>query len=336
MQPFGSDRVRVDGERIILSSRIPKDWHPRVEKTLTSAEFPGTAVLWEEQYFEVVSAEGLPQGGARYVLEPWRDHLAMRTTDRYDAEREGVRVDEHRRALRRETSRKSANALALLTGHLPAVVQRAMADELGLLPARLTLVSVLGMYVFMVACICYIVAGIMAHEEPPFWFMVMTIYIAIENTIRFGICWTQSRPAGSSAGWIGYLIYYSFARRGVSPFGVEKGTAAPISEPTADVALRDYLHVREAWVTLLPASDQERIAERFGYDHRGKAKIVAIVVLVFALFGVVSSFRSGAVIGFIIAGLLAGEQIFRLTLIPHRPAGSILGFLVRPALRKLL
>jgi hypothetical protein len=48
MQAYGSDRVRPgDGEQFVLLSRIPKAWKPRVAKSLTSAEFPGTAVLWE-------------------------------------------------------------------------------------------------------------------------------------------------------------------------------------------------------------------------------------------------------------------------------------------------
>jgi len=37
MQAYGSDRVRVDGERIVLSSRLPKGWTARAPKTLTSA-----------------------------------------------------------------------------------------------------------------------------------------------------------------------------------------------------------------------------------------------------------------------------------------------------------
>src|SRR5437868_10565469 len=101
MQAFGSDRVRSgDGEQIVLSSRLSKGWTPRVEKTLTSAEFPGTAVLWEEQYYEVVSAEPLPQGGVRYVLEPWRERHAMRLTDRYDADSEAHRVEENRKNIK--------------------------------------------------------------------------------------------------------------------------------------------------------------------------------------------------------------------------------------------
>src|SRR5204862_4742451 len=96
MQAYGSDRLREgDDGQLILLSRLPKNgWTPRVEKTLTTAEFPGTAVLWEEQFFEVVTADPLPQGGVRYVLPPWRAHHAMRLTARYDPETEAQRVEE--------------------------------------------------------------------------------------------------------------------------------------------------------------------------------------------------------------------------------------------------
>src|SRR5579864_9833724 len=112
---------------MVLSSRLDKGWTARVAKTLTTAEFPGTAVLWEERYFEVAAAISLPQGGVRYVLEPWREHLAMRVTDRYDADSEAFRLAELRKNLQRERGRKSASAAGLLTGHLPAIVQ----DRLG-------------------------------------------------------------------------------------------------------------------------------------------------------------------------------------------------------------
>src|SRR5438874_10386212 len=112
MQAFGSDRVRQgDGEQIVLSSRLSKGWTSRVVKTLTSAEFPGTAVLWEERYFEVVDAESLPQGGVRYVLEPWLEMHIMRTTDRYDHDRELERLAEWRAQFSRENKRRSASFL---------------------------------------------------------------------------------------------------------------------------------------------------------------------------------------------------------------------------------
>src|SRR5258708_33347770 len=144
MQAYGSDRVRPgDGEQFVLLSRISKRWTPRAVKTLTSAEFPGTAVLWEERYFEVVDAEALPQGGVRYVLEPWQEMHVMRTTDRYDAESETERLNEYRAQLSREKKRKSAKALAIFVGHLPSIVQEEIGRELGILSTRLTIVSTL-------------------------------------------------------------------------------------------------------------------------------------------------------------------------------------------------
>src|SRR6185436_7440513 len=137
MTSYGSDRVRVDGERIVLSSRLPKGWTARVARTLTSAEFPGTAVLWDEQYFEVVAAQSLPHG-VRYTLEPWPDPHAMRVTARYDEASEAALAAEWRAAIAREKKRKTAGALALLAGHLPAIVQERLGAELGVLAARLT------------------------------------------------------------------------------------------------------------------------------------------------------------------------------------------------------
>src|SRR5437588_7968432 len=115
MRAYGSDRLRPPkGERLILASRISKGWVARVEKTLTSAEFPGTAVLWEERYFEVIEARMLPQGGVEYVLEPWQEHHVMRVVQQYDEPSEAARLAEHRAQLEREKKRQSANLLALL------------------------------------------------------------------------------------------------------------------------------------------------------------------------------------------------------------------------------
>jgi hypothetical protein len=168
MQAYGSDRVRPgDGEQFVLLSRIPKRWTPRAVKTLTSAEFPGTAVLWEEQYFEVVDAEALPQGGVRYVLEPWREMHVMRTTDRYDEGSEAERVIEYRAQLSRESKRKSAKVMAIFLGHLPHIVQEEIGRELGILPTRFTIVSTLPIYAIVIGLVLWIVTGIMSGTLRP-------------------------------------------------------------------------------------------------------------------------------------------------------------------------
>ena len=337
MQAFGSDRVRRgDGEQVILLSRLPKGWTPRVQKTLISAEFPGTAILWEETYYEVVIAEGLPQGGVRYVLEPWREHHAMRVTERYDAESEAQRIEENRKAVVREKARVSANLLALLTGHLPAVVQEHLGREIGVLPPRLTLISILGMYTVIGALVLVAVSFTLGREPIPLWIALPAFYLGIENTIRFFIYWTQSRPIGSTIGFIVYSLFHFITGRGVSPFAVEKGWAVKIQESPPDVAAQDAFILREGFVTLLTPEDQERVAERFGYNYKRESRTVAILILIIALVGIVSSYYAHSLISMLVAMALGSEQIIRLAAFRRGPAASVLRFVVRPLVRKLL
>jgi hypothetical protein len=337
MQAFGSDRVREgEDEQVILACRLSKGWTPRVSKTLTSAEFPGTAVLWEERYFEVVRADDQAQGGVRYVLEPWRDSNAMRVTDRYDAETESQRIEEHRLLLQREKGRKSANAMGVFTGHLPAIVQHQLAMELGILPPRLTFLSILSTYVLIVAIVLVCVSDMMRHEAIPAPLFIIAVYLGIENTARVLIYWTQNRPIGSTIGWLAYLLYWGITRRGPSPFDTQKGYAVKVTQAPAEVARRDSFAVREAFVTLLSPEDQARVAQRFGYDYRRDSGAMAAMILIVAIIGMVSSYVRGNPIAFVAAGLLGAEQIMRLIAFRRGPAASVLRFVVRPFVRKLL
>jgi hypothetical protein len=339
MQSYGSDRVRADGERVVLQSRIAKAWTPRTPKTLTSAEFPGTAILWDERYFEVISADALPQGGVRYVLEPWREMHAMRVIDHYDEAHESARLAEYRTQLARETKRKSANVLAVLAGHLPAAVQEELGRELGIIATRLTIVSALGVYVAIIALVMWIVSGITAHTPRPLPVLIVTGYLVIETSFRFGVAWFTGRPAGSAIGVIAYLLYYysvADRTRAVSPYAREKGTIVTIGETPAERAATDALLMREALVTLLSPADQARVAARCGYDYRHQSSLIAMLILFFAAIGVATSLHRGAVISLIGASILAAEQLFRLAILRRRPAGSILGIAARPFVRKLL
>jgi hypothetical protein len=337
MRPYGSDRMREDGERVVVASRLSKGWVPRVEKTLTSAEFPGTAVLWDERYFEVVAAEPLPQGGVQYTLEPWREHHVMRVVEQYDEPSEAARLAAWRDHLAREKQRKTVNALALLTGHLPAVVQRAIADDLGVLPNRITFVSVLGQYAFVAGLVLWTVSYMVRDQPPPFALIVVTMYFAIENTLRFMVNYTQSRPIGSSAGLLAYIAWWlATGRRATSPFAVEKGWKVVITDTPEERQASDLLIMREPLLTLLPAGEQQRIAERFGYDYRRHSTSIAAIILVVALVGVASSLYRNAHISLLVAAALAGEQIYRLAVMRRGPVGSVFGILVRPFVRKLL
>ncbi len=346
MQGYGSDRVRHVGGQWIISCRHAKGWVARVERTYTNPEHPGTAILWEDQYFEVVSAESVP-GGVRYVLAPWRESHAMRLTDRYDEASENWREGEHRAALMREKSRKTANLVGILTGHLPAPVQEKLASELGILPTRLTFLSLVVPLLYEIWYVNDSVRRMMINERGlPIVFTLFAMYLFAECGLRLLIVWTQMRPIGSAAGFILYLIFYSLSpnrRRLVSPFAAPKGDAVRISAPPDDVAVRDAVALREPFLTLLTPSEQKRLAQKFGFDHKAQGYKVAIILLVFSSAGVFTSLSTlskgasiGALTSLIAAAFVAGEQIFRLSLMGRGPAGSVFAPLVRPFARKLL
>jgi hypothetical protein len=338
MRPHGSDRIRrADGERVVLASRLSKGWTPRAEKTLTSAEFPGTAVLWDEQYFEVVEARAGAAGGVEYVLEPWREHHVMRVVEHYDEPSEAARLAAHREHLARESGRKTANALALLTGHLPAVVQNAIGDRLGVLPVRITFVSLLGEWAVLGGMILWIVSYLMRNDVAPLPLIVIAAFLLIECTVRMFVNWTQSRPIGSSLGLVAYIVWWlAGGRRATSPFAVEKGFNVVISETPDDRKMHDLLITREPLLTLLPCREQQRMAERFGYDYRRQSRIVAAGIFIFSVIGIVSSMARSSLLPFLVACALAAEQLYRLAVMGRRPVGSALGILVRPFVRKFL
>ncbi|MCU1246447.1 MAG: hypothetical protein JWN02_2357, partial [Acidobacteria bacterium] len=118
MRAFGSDRLVVDDEgRIFLSSRLPKpNWNPRASGTSTlRAEHPGTAILCEERWYEVVAVESLGQGVC-YELAPWPEEHVIRTSEGYDQVSEARRLAEHRGGIGRERRRKTVSWLSVVSG----------------------------------------------------------------------------------------------------------------------------------------------------------------------------------------------------------------------------
>jgi hypothetical protein len=338
MQPFGSDRVRADGAKLILSSRYPKGWQPRVEKTMTRSEHPGTAVLWDDAWYEVVAVEPLPQG-VRYVLEPWQEHHAMRVTERYDAQSEEQRVAAWRVALAREQKRKALTGTAMFAGHLPAHVQEELASELGVPALRMTNLSLL-LNVIVMALLLFVAVGVTMDSGgfPPAWMLALLAFLLLESLARWLVTGTQSRPIGSVIGFLVYLV-----ARPKKAFYTPRGHGTFVREEPLDAQLRDAYTLREPLVTLLSPAEQARITERFGYNYRNHSAMIAWMILIFAGAGALTSLRElrihtsvPAFVSLLCAGAIALEQIFRLIAFRHGPAGSILAILVRPLTKKLL
>lgn len=142
--------------------------------------------------------------------------------------------------------------------------------------------------------------------------------------------------------------------RGVEPYPpVESrpGTLLPplrrgeVVTPGEAARRKDLFHVRVPFLALLPAEDQRRLEELYGFDPIRQGRKSALFLLVFSAIQVVVSLRqmeAGAdpffpwtAIAF--AAYLAGEQAWRIALFARREAaGSVLGPLVRPFSRVLI
>lgn len=347
MRAHGSDRVRRgDGEQWLLASRLPKGWHPRVEKTLTTSEHPGTAVLCDDQYYEVVSISQRATG-VEYQLEPWRDEHVMRQVDRYDAASERARIEEHRRARERTSRRRGTLAFGLITGQFPAVVQEHFANELGIVAHRLTMVSTIPGWFLFGFCL-WLVAGarIAARPSPvPLSVVLLSALLALESAIRFVAAWTQNRPMGSVAGVLLYALFYAVAprrERFVSPYRAASGEGITFTIPPEE-ELRSALTIRQPLLTLLTPAEQQKLALRFDVDLRRDAIVMAWICLVCSGAGAISLLQKmqtapsfPRAIAFIVAVVVAVEQPLRLVKLRSGLAGSLLAPLVRPLARKLL
>ena len=347
MRPFGSDRVRAGhGEQWIVVARRSKGWLSRVPKTLTSAEHPGTAVLWEDRFFEVVTAEAAPGSAVRYVLEPWPDNHVIRVSEPYDEGSEQGRASEHHSAVRREKGRKAANLAGIFTGLLPAIVQEQLGNEIGIQPAKLTSLSLLVPLAYLIWFANEFVRRTFVREPVPIPLFVLAVYLFFESIVRLNIAWFHRRPIGSALGFFPYLLFYLFAGKrsgAVSPFAVPKGQRLFITQPTDDVALRDAYTMREPLLTLLSVEEQKALEQRFGYNYRKPAFIVAWFLLAMSAAGVVTAVASlqygpriSAILSLVVAFAIGGEQVLRLQALRRGPAASMLAFVVRPFTRKLL
>lgn len=335
MRSYGSDRVRVAEDGTIeVSSLHPKDgWVARTPRTETRRERPGTAVLWDDDCYEVVDAVVMQQG-IRYVLAPWNDAESMRVTSRYDNESEAARTAERLDVIRREKQRKTVNFLAIFTGHLPGPVQQKLAHELSVDAPRLTIVSVVFEWAVIIAIALYCASQLLKLEPLPMKPALFAAFLALDGTVRFKLAFVDGRACGSLFGVLAYAIYAAVTGK-KEP--VRVGEATPkLREFSPEEQLIHSFYVREPLVTLLPPAEQQRIAEKFDYDYRRTATKMALGILAVAIFGAIVSVSSHTWISLGVALILGIEQIVRIPQFPRRPVGSFLGFFARPLLRKFL
>jgi hypothetical protein len=212
--PFGTDRLEpgADGS-LTLSCAASKGWRPRASAVSRRADHPGTAVSWQDEIFEVVSAEPLADGGVRYSLAPWRDDFAIRSLERYDTASEAGRDAERRWRSDSRRRRRLAIVFSPLLGHLPGPVQESMQAEFGAPANAMTAASALPLFAVGAVGLFGQVARIGGGSPAPLpeISFPLSLYLVGESALRLVVVATQSRPAGSLPGAIAYALWRKLA-----------------------------------------------------------------------------------------------------------------------------
>ncbi len=348
MRPHGSDRVEEGaGGAIWLICATPKGWTARRGSSHTSSEYPGTAIRWEAHLYEVVEALTDPDGQVRYLLEPWPDRHTVRAIQTYDGESEERRAAEpagHRKNVRR---RRLAILLSPLLGHLPGPVQDRLESEFGAPAIAMTVASALPLLALGITSVLFSLSeivgsgfGVSRGAQPHLLPLPLALYLAVESGLRLGMAFLLARPIGSLPGTLLYEIWRT--ARGLPPVSEAsfRGLRA-----AREQALQDRFRMLEPLFALLSRSEQETLELRFGMEVLRWGKITALVLLGVGGFNALASaalFAAGKGGLGDLVWLLAGaaisiEQVVRLREIAlGKPAGSVLGALVRPLARNLL
>lgn len=343
---WGSDRAQVapDGT-LLLECAIGKGWLPRVAGSQTRSEHPGTAVDWQGEVYEVLAIEALAGTAVRYRLAPWEHGHAIRRIERYDEASESARHAARAELHTDRDKRRLAILFSPILGHLPGAVQKKMEHDFGAPAIAMTIVSALPLFVLGVVTL--IAARIGAFGGPllvPEWMVRHSLlfgYLTLESALRIYSAWITAEPMGSLAGYAA-SVGWTFLRD-------RRGAAPPPSLPTAqtptDRALQDRYTMLEPLLALLAPADQETLERHFAFDPQRWGRRTSLFILLFAGANVlisIAAFRSGTDVfldfaALVLGGFLIVEQILRRrALAEGKPAGSVLGALVRPLARPLL
>jgi hypothetical protein len=224
-------------------------------------------------------------------------------------------------------------------------VQNRLADELGLFPARMTLLSLIPSLLLFATCVwLYVEAKTAQTLSPvPAWLWAIAFFLLFDSAVRFFIAMSQNRGTGSLLGVIAYSVIWLLTPKRknlIAPFEASRGEKLFTLPPSEEVAQRDSVEWRSWMFTLLPPHEQRALAQRYDYDYRKDAYSIAGAILAIGVIGILASIPKldhvSGLASMVVAALIVLEQTVRLAAFKKGPAGSIFGMLVRPFLRDLL
>ena len=224
-----------------LTCSTSKGWIGRQPRTLVSPEFPGTAVAWEGELFEVLRAEAHDR--RRYPVRPQQLGIPPRGAGRSDATT--TKTSRHDKRNRHDVGAPSGrNAGASFWRRWPATFRpafRAAWKASSAPPARfLTIASALPLLLFgVLGLVAFLLAALGGGDAVfagwPILPLPVAAFLFLESATRLAVAFVNGEPMGSVAGgalyagWLGTCkLLARRSRRYASP--PNPGAPAPVKE----------------------------------------------------------------------------------------------------------
>jgi hypothetical protein len=185
-----------DGELIVTSPHLELGWRA------TDGQVPGTAVLWGEHSYEVVSRAEVGRG-ARWTLRRWDEASVMRGVFKLEPESVQEMADQTAAEVRGARTRKSTLLLLPLIGLAPARLQKHWAGGWGLNAERATQISAVSEILVGAVGIIQVAAGAFGGQALiPSWLAYLGVVLFGSGCIRLALVAADGEPVGSVLGLV--------------------------------------------------------------------------------------------------------------------------------------
>ncbi|MEM9599212.1 MAG: hypothetical protein AAGD06_33395 [Acidobacteriota bacterium] len=199
-----SQGSETEAEPFRVESPFPvPGWQARKPEELGRAPFPGTALEFEERWYEIIG-QGREGSWFRYDLSPWSDNQTLRRADGLTPEGCRAHAAEVRRRKQRERRSRDLTFAGAFAGLLPTAEQERLELEYGVSAVRNTLftaVPFLSVSIFLIMVAVSRVLGTdfgrwNAAADTVVLLLPLWAYLAVESLIRLASTFT-GRPMGT-------------------------------------------------------------------------------------------------------------------------------------------
>jgi hypothetical protein len=188
--------------RLRLETPVERNWRPRIEGDQIRSAHPGTALLFQDRYYEVMLCEPGEDGLIHYHLSPWRDDSLIRQAAELSAATSEQAAIDHREERQRHKRSTLLLVATPLLGLLPSRDQIRLEKEYGADPIFNTTISaiLIGLPASVITWL-----GIAASIGSSFGspaagarqYTGLALYFLAESLIRGSSALTAGQPVGS-------------------------------------------------------------------------------------------------------------------------------------------